>query len=157
MLLSLVRVEEKLLLRAFEERGVPVTVLDDRDLVFDLHGRNRWRRFDVVLERCINHSRALYALRILNDFGVTTVNSYGVALVCGNKLDSTSAPVRHGDHPGLPGTAALRRHATGAVRPFRGSPASSRRARGGPDVSLAEYLRAIAVLRGTLRRLFQGG
>lgn len=96
MLLSRVRVEEKLLLRSFEERGVPVTVLDDRDLVFDLHGADHWRRFDVVLERCINHSRALYALRILNDFGVATVNTYGVALVCGNKLETTSALVRHG-------------------------------------------------------------
>jgi [lysine-biosynthesis-protein LysW]--L-2-aminoadipate ligase len=96
MLLSRVRVEEKLLLRAFEERGVAVTVLDDRDLVFELHGGDRWRRFDVVLERCINHSRALYALRILNDFGVATVNTYGVALVCGNKLETTSALVRHG-------------------------------------------------------------
>jgi [lysine-biosynthesis-protein LysW]--L-2-aminoadipate ligase len=96
MLLSRVRVEEKLLLRSFEERGVPVTVLDDRDLVFDLHDADRWRRFDVVLERCINHSRALYALRILNDFGVATVNTYGVALVCGNKLETTSALVRHG-------------------------------------------------------------
>ncbi len=95
MLLSRVRVEEKLLLRAFHERGVPVTVLDDRDLVFDLHGADQWRRFDVVLERCINHSRALYALRILNDFGVPTVNTYGVALVCGNKLETTSALVRH--------------------------------------------------------------
>ena len=96
MLLSRVRVEEKLLLRSFEERGVPVTVLDDRDLVFDFHGADQWRRFDVVLERCINHSRALYALRILNDFGVATVNTYGVALVCGNKLETTSALVRHG-------------------------------------------------------------
>lgn len=96
MLLSRVRVEEKLLLRSFEERGVPVTVLDDRELVFDLHGADRWRHFDVVLERCINHSRALCALRILNDFGVATVNSYGVALVCGNKLETTSALVRHG-------------------------------------------------------------
>ncbi len=96
MLLSRVRVEEKLLLRAFQERGVPVTVLDDRDLVFDFHHADHWRRFDVVLERCINHSRALYALRILNDFGVATVNTYGVALVCGNKLETTSALVRQG-------------------------------------------------------------
>ena len=36
-------------------------------------------RFDVVVERCINHSRALYALKILNDWGVPTVNRYEVA------------------------------------------------------------------------------
>ena len=95
MLLSRVRVEEKLLLEAFHERGIDVERIDDREVVFDLHG-NDWRRFDVVLERCINHSRALFALRILNDLGVATVNSYPVALTCGNKLETTSALIRHG-------------------------------------------------------------
>lgn len=95
MLLSRVRVEEKLLLQAFQDRGVPVVALDDREVAFDFHGADAWRRFDVVLERCINHSRALCALRILNDFGVATVNAYEVALVCGNKLETTSALVRH--------------------------------------------------------------
>ncbi len=96
VLLSRVRVEEKLLLQAFQDRGVAVALLDDRELVFDFARADAWRRFDVVLERCINHSRALYALRILDDFGVATVNRYGVALVCGNKLETTSALVRHG-------------------------------------------------------------
>jgi len=95
MLLSRVRVEEKLLLQAFHDRGVPVVVLDDRETVFDYHRADQWRRFDVVVERCINHSRALCGLRILNDFGVATVNTYEVALVCGNKLETTSALVRH--------------------------------------------------------------
>jgi [lysine-biosynthesis-protein LysW]--L-2-aminoadipate ligase len=96
VLLSRVRVEEKLLLQAFQDRGVGVSLLDDRELVFDFARAEDWRRFDVVLERCINHSRALYALRILDDFGIATVNTYGVALVCGNKLETTSALVRHG-------------------------------------------------------------
>jgi [lysine-biosynthesis-protein LysW]---L-2-aminoadipate ligase len=96
VLLSRVRVEEKLLLQAFQDRGIAVSLLDDRELVFDFARADDWRRFDVVLERCINHSRALYALRILDDFGVATVNAYGVALVCGNKLETTSALVRHG-------------------------------------------------------------
>lgn len=96
VLLSRVRVEEKLLLQAFHDRGITLSLLDDRELVFDFGRAQEWRRFDVVLERCINHSRALYALRILDDFGVATVNAYGVALVCGNKLETTSALVRHG-------------------------------------------------------------
>jgi [lysine-biosynthesis-protein LysW]--L-2-aminoadipate ligase len=94
VLLSRVRVEEKMLLAAFEERGVPVEVRDDREIVFDLHGRE-WSRFDAVLERCINHSRALFSLRILNDRGVPTINTYPVALVCGNKLETTSALIRY--------------------------------------------------------------
>jgi len=95
LLMSRVRVEEKLLLSELESRGIPFELIDDRQVIFDLH-ENGFRRFDVVLERCINHSRALYALRILNDWGVPTVNTYPVALTCGNKLETTSALVRAG-------------------------------------------------------------
>ena len=93
MLLSRVRIEEKLLLQAFEKKGLAVDILDDRKIIFDLH-QNGWNQYDVVVERCINHSRALYALRILNDWGIPTVNSYEVALICGNKLETTSALIR---------------------------------------------------------------
>ena len=95
MLLSRVRVEEKLLLKEFRKRRIPVDLLDVREIVFDLHD-DSWRAYDVVFERCINHSRALYALRLLNDSGVPTVNSYDVALVCGNKLETSSALRRDG-------------------------------------------------------------
>ncbi len=95
VLMSRVRVEEKLLLAALEASGVAYELIDDRKVIFDLH-ENGFRRYDVVLERCINHSRALYALRILNDWGVPTVNSYPAALTCGNKLETTSALIRAG-------------------------------------------------------------
>ncbi len=96
MLLNRVRVEEKLLLQAFENRNIPVDVIDVRDVIFDLHATNGWRDYDVVVERAINHSRALYSLRILNDWGVKTVNTYEVAMICGNKLETTSALIRDG-------------------------------------------------------------
>jgi [lysine-biosynthesis-protein LysW]--L-2-aminoadipate ligase len=95
ILLSRVRVEEKLLLQAFETRGVPVEVHDDRDIIFDLH-HNGWRDYAVVLERCITQSRALAALCILNDWGVTTINRAQVVQVCGDKLATTSALIREG-------------------------------------------------------------
>jgi len=95
VLMSRVRVEEKLLLAALDARGIAYELIDDRRVVFDLH-ENGFRRFDVIIERCINHSRALYALRILNDWGVPTVNSYPAALICGNKLETTSALIRAG-------------------------------------------------------------
>jgi [lysine-biosynthesis-protein LysW]--L-2-aminoadipate ligase len=94
MLLSRVRVEEKLLLEEFSRRGVSVTRVDDRDVVFEL-GRNDLE-FDVVLERAINHSRALYALKLLNDAGITTVNAYRVADNCGNKIITSSLLARDG-------------------------------------------------------------
>jgi [lysine-biosynthesis-protein LysW]--L-2-aminoadipate ligase len=92
ILLSRVRVEEKLLLEEFSRRGIEVTRIDDRDIVFEL-GRNELD-FDVVLERAINHSRALYALKLLNDAGITTVNTYRVADNCGNKIITSSLLAR---------------------------------------------------------------
>ncbi len=95
ILYSRVRVEEKLRFEAFERRSVSIDLLDDRDLVFDItFGREQdsvFDGYDLVMERCINHSRALYSLRILNDRGIKTVNTAHVADVCGNKLQTTSA------------------------------------------------------------------
>lgn len=95
MLLSRVRVEEKLLLQAFEQRGLAVDVIDDREVIFDLH-HNNWKHYDVVVERCVTQSRALYALRILNDWGVRTVNTHRVVQMCGDKLETSSALIREG-------------------------------------------------------------
>lgn len=91
---SRVRVEEKLLFEEFERRGFTFDLLDDQQMIFDIAGGARsddYSGYDCVVERCINHSRALYALRILNDRGVKTVNTAHVADVCGNKLQTTSA------------------------------------------------------------------
>jgi [lysine-biosynthesis-protein LysW]--L-2-aminoadipate ligase len=88
-----VRVEEKLLLQAFEQRDLPFEVIDDREIIFDLHDNN-WNHYDVVVERCVTQSRALYALRILNDWGVRTVNTHRVVQICGDKLETSSALIR---------------------------------------------------------------
>ncbi len=95
VLLSRVRVEEKLLIQELEKRNADSEILDDRQIVFDIQG-NDWRRYDVVLERCVSHSRALYSLLLFRDWGVPTVNTYEVAENCGNKLLTTSALVRAG-------------------------------------------------------------
>lgn len=86
ILLSRVRVEEKLIFEVLERRQVPYELIDDRKAIFDLGHPGPWFDYDVILERCINHSRALYALRILNNWGVKTINTYQVADTCGNKL-----------------------------------------------------------------------
>ncbi len=96
LLYSRVRVEEKLLFDAMEARGIAFDRIDDRDVEFDLQAPGHWCDYDVILERCINHSRALYALKILNDWGIPSVNTAYVADVCGNKLVTSSALVRAG-------------------------------------------------------------
>lgn len=94
ILLSRVRVEEKLLLQELERRGARVVRLDDRELTLDLE--RPAIECDVVLERCINHLRALYALRVCQIWGVPTVNSYDVANTCGDKLLTSAALVEAG-------------------------------------------------------------
>ncbi|MBC7235889.1 MAG: lysine biosynthesis protein LysX [Chloroflexi bacterium] len=95
MLLSRVRVEEKLLFQAFADRGIKVDPIDDRELVLDLHDPGELADYDVILERCINHSRALSALEQLNSWGIRTVNTAHVANICGNKFSTTRALIEH--------------------------------------------------------------
>jgi len=94
ILCSLIRKEEKLLFDEFRRRDLEFVRIDDRELILDLHQR-QWD-FDVILERSINHSRALHTLKYLNDCGVKTVNSYEVANTCGDKLLTTLALIREG-------------------------------------------------------------
>lgn len=95
-LYSRVRVEEKLLLEALDRRGVQYELVDDRALVYDVTGGPGPLRFDVVLERCVNQSHALYALRVFNDWGVPTVNRFEVVANCGDKLYTTTRLAREG-------------------------------------------------------------
>ncbi|MBM3263669.1 MAG: lysine biosynthesis protein LysX [candidate division Zixibacteria bacterium] len=94
MLLSIVTKEQKLLFDAAARRGITFERLDDREIIFDLES-DRYQ-CSVVLERCINHSRALYALKLLNGRGIKTVNTYEVARVCGNKFLTTMALLENG-------------------------------------------------------------
>ncbi|HYS01865.1 MAG TPA: lysine biosynthesis protein LysX [Candidatus Eisenbacteria bacterium] len=89
ILCSRIRVEEKLLFEAFEHRRLSFDRIDDREVVFNLQQPSL--PYDVVLERCLHHSRALYALKVLNNWGVPTVNRYEVALTCGDKINTSTA------------------------------------------------------------------
>jgi [lysine-biosynthesis-protein LysW]--L-2-aminoadipate ligase len=89
VLCSRIRAEEKLLFEALGRRGLEFDKIDDREIVFEIGAEPP--RYNVVLERCLHHSRALYALRILNQWGVPTINTYEVALTCGDKINTTTA------------------------------------------------------------------
>ena len=85
---SLIRKDEKMLLDAFKRANVEPVMLDDRKLMFDFASKPD---VDVVLERSLNHSRGLSALRLFEGVGVTCINSYHVANVCGDKMLTTAA------------------------------------------------------------------
>jgi [lysine-biosynthesis-protein LysW]---L-2-aminoadipate ligase len=94
VLCSRIRVEEKLIFADLDRRGLDYVKLDDDELVFDLNERHY--PYDIVLERSIHHSRALYALKALNDAGVPTVNTAYVADICGDKFKTTQALIKAG-------------------------------------------------------------
>ena len=96
VLYSRVRVEEKWIFAAMEKRGIDYERLDDRAISFDLENPEPWRAFDAVLERSISYTSGLYALRLLNSFGVPTVNTAVVAEVCGDKLTTSAMLAKAG-------------------------------------------------------------
>src|SRR5215207_4214517 len=96
VLYSRVRVEEKWIFNALEKRGVDFERLDDRAIHFDLENPAPWQEYDAVIERSISYNSGLYALRILNAFGVPTVNTAVVAEACGDKLTTSTLLARAG-------------------------------------------------------------
>ncbi len=89
MLYERIRKDEKLLIAAANKKGIELDLIKVQDLLFDI-GKNGFDH-DIVLERCMNHLTAMYALNILNSFGVKTVNSGRTAQICGSKFSVTEA------------------------------------------------------------------
>jgi [lysine-biosynthesis-protein LysW]--L-2-aminoadipate ligase len=96
VLYSRVRVEEKWIFAAMEKRGIDYERLDDRSISFDLDNPKQWCEYDAVLERSISYTSGLYALRMLNAFGVPTVNTAAVAEICGDKLTTSAMLAKAG-------------------------------------------------------------
>ena len=96
VLYSRVRVEEKWIFAALEQRGVDYERLDDRLVHFDLDWPGEWLQYDAILERSISYVRGLYALQILNAWGIPTVNTAAVAETCGDKLITSTALAKAG-------------------------------------------------------------
>jgi len=97
ILLSRVRIEEKMLLAELEKRGATVVRFDDRVFTLDLAAPPpEMLACDVMLERCINHLRALYTLKMLGDWGIPVVNTYEVANICGDKILTSAALAKFG-------------------------------------------------------------
>ena len=91
LLVSRIRVEEKLLLRALEATGSEVQIVRDGDLVFAPDEARLPVQADILVERSVSTSRGLYALRMFEQAGLPTVNRYATASVCADKILTTSA------------------------------------------------------------------
>jgi len=88
LLFSRIRLEEKMLIKEAESRGHEITRVDSRELVFDFEDDYD---MDVLLERDVSHSRALYVLNLFENGDVPTINSYQTARICGDKIATTKA------------------------------------------------------------------
>lgn len=88
---SRIRVEEKLLLAAFEARGIQPTVILDDELTLSIDAQSAPLPYDVILERSVSASRGLYTLRLLEMMGNTVINRWQTAHTCADKLLTTIA------------------------------------------------------------------
>lgn len=89
VLISQVRLEEKLIFAAAERAGLELVKVFDKELVLDLCEPS-FPEVDVVLDRGLVHSRAEYSLRYLSGMGIPTVNSYEATITCDNKFLTTT-------------------------------------------------------------------
>ncbi|HET9659931.1 MAG TPA: lysine biosynthesis protein LysX [Thermomicrobiales bacterium] len=89
VLVSHLRMEEKLILEAGRKRGLEIGPLFDRKLMLDLSNLDRNAGaaypYDVVLDRCVVHSRALYTLKSLESWGIPTLNRSSATQICDDK------------------------------------------------------------------------
>jgi [lysine-biosynthesis-protein LysW]--L-2-aminoadipate ligase len=90
------RWEEKALKDEAEKLGASVSLTDAKALSFEITERSATGLGDVVLQRCISHFRSLFLTRVLESMGLTVVNRYSVAELCGNKMATTIALSRAG-------------------------------------------------------------
>jgi [lysine-biosynthesis-protein LysW]---L-2-aminoadipate ligase len=88
MLVAYLREEEKLLLAAARARGVTLESIIDRKLIVDVSSgvaTGVMKGYDAVLDRCVAHSRAAYALRALEAWGIPTLNHSEATTICDDK------------------------------------------------------------------------
>ena len=93
-LYSKIRQDEKLLLEEMRKRNLEIVKIDDKELNLSLEKQDFG--IDILLERSVSHSRALYALKFFQSYGIPTINTFDVATVCGDKAYTSLALENHG-------------------------------------------------------------
>ena len=97
MIITRARAEEKLLLKAFQRRGIEPELIRDEELVLNpLAIDPRWSEFDIVFLRTLSTSRGLYLLEYFDRWEVPTVNSLRTANICADKFKTSLALARAG-------------------------------------------------------------
>ncbi|HQY31781.1 MAG TPA: lysine biosynthesis protein LysX, partial [Thermomicrobiales bacterium] len=104
LLITYLRTEEKLILQRARARGLDVTTLLERQLIFDINASTSEEAgfpFDIVVDRCVAHLPADYALNALQRWGIPTINSAETTATCDDKakcsiaLEGAGVPTPH--------------------------------------------------------------
>ena len=95
IVLSRIRKDEKRLIAEAGIRGAKVTPINNTLEVFDVTTA-RYTGLDVVLERCVDHHRAVYMLTVFEHWGIPTVNRQSVVEIYGNRLLTSLSLKKHG-------------------------------------------------------------
>ncbi len=92
MIITRARAEEKLLLKAFQQRGIEPELVRDQELVLNPRTIDpRWAEFAIVLLRTLSASRGLYILEYFDAWRVPTLNSLRTANICADKFKTSLA------------------------------------------------------------------
>ena len=86
------RVEERMLAAAFERRGIPCDLIDERKII--LRADDRWDRYDVILARNVSQLHAVHTVTMLNAAGIPVINRLDILEVCNDKVRTSALLTR---------------------------------------------------------------
>lgn len=90
------RVEERLLFTAFEQRGITFDRIDDRAVTLDPEQSHSAWDYDVVLARGVAQQRTFHTVTMLEALGIRTINSATTLELCNDKLRTSALLARAG-------------------------------------------------------------
>lgn len=88
---SRIRVDEKRIFSSLKEHGIMFDRISDQNLSLDFSNPDLWSVYDAVLIRSLSYAKGLYIAKVLNGWGIPTLNSSEVMAVCGDKLATAIA------------------------------------------------------------------
>lgn len=94
MTFTRLRIEERMLIEAFDSLGIQVTPIDLRQAVINPMDRGSWGLYDAVLDRSLSLTNTLTSVRMLEGFGIRCFNNSASIHTCSDKLLTTLALIR---------------------------------------------------------------
>jgi lysine biosynthesis enzyme LysX len=87
LMINRVNFEEKQIIKACEKQGIDPIQFNNQRISFDIaHQKNLTPEVDIILQRSLSLTRALYSTAILESKGYTVVNNYECIYRSGDKL-----------------------------------------------------------------------